>query len=469
MTDTSILRRTAGGRTDTPSWIALTFVFAAVIALVAVPWAGARQTHPLYTELAEVLAPARGLVTRINSSLALEGSLLRDAVMAHDSALKRRYRAAYARELAATEELAGLVGMLGAKPRTALADFRREQQEWHERIDRFLARPLAFADRDRLRGREYEEVLEAVVRLDIELEAAGEHRRHEILRLEMLQSRIATGLGLLAVAAAVVVGWLAKRLSGYATMLQERGTALEHAIESRARLMRGITHDLKNPLHTIDGHAQLLEDEMRGPLLPDQRDSVKRVRRSVTTMLGLIDDLLDLARAEAGQLRITSHPVDVRHVVLETVEQYRAMAEVSGHSIDVAESEAELPANTDAPRVRQILGNLLSNAIKYTPGGSRIAVRADVRAAEGTENGRRIAIEVSDNGAGIPLEHQQTIFADFTRLDEHGGIPGAGLGLSISRRIAKLLGGDLTLDSTPNQGATFTLWLPANRRANHVS
>lgn len=470
MTETSIVPRTADGQTDTPSWIALTFVFVAVMALVAVPWAGARQTHSVYMELTDLVAPARGLITEINASLALEGSLLRNDMTSRDTALTRRYRTAYSRELAATEKLVGLISLLGAKPGTALADFRREQQDWHDRIDRFLAEPLTAAERDRLRGSEYERVLDAVVRVDGELEAAGQHRRSEIVRLELLQSRIAIGLGMLAVAAVVVVGWLEKRLSAYATMLRENGMALERAIESRERLMRGITHDLKNPLHTIDGHAQLLEDGIIGPLMPEQRDSIRRVRRSVTTMLGLIDDLLDLARAESGQLRITPHPVDVRRVVQETVEQYRPMADVSGHSIESTESEPSLPANTDAPRVRQILGNLLSNAIKYTPSGGRIAVRADYRDAQGIrEDGRWIAIDVSDSGDGISPEDQQAIFADFVRLDAHSEIPGAGLGLSISRRVAKLLGGDLTLQSMPKQGTTFTLWLPPDRRASHMS
>lgn len=470
MTNNGILSRATDGRTDAPARIALAFVLAAVVALVGVPWAGARQAHPLYMELTELLAPARGLVTRINSAIALEGSLLRDYVTSRDSALTRRYREAYARELAATEELARVIELLGIRPRAALADFRREQQQWHGRIEPLLADPSGFAERDPLRGREYEEVLDAVVKLDAELEAAVQQRRYGILRLDALQSRIAIGLGLLAVAAAVVVGWLAKRLRVYATMLQERGTALERAIEGRERLMRGITHDLKNPLHVIDGHAQLLEDELRGPLLPAQRDSIKRMRRSVATMLGLIDDLLDLARAEAGQLRITPNVVDVIRVVRETVEQYRAMAELSGHSIELAECEPTLSANTDASRVRQILGNLLSNAIKYTPTGGHIAVRADPRTAEASrKDGTWIAIGVSDSGEGIPSEYQRAIFADFTRLDAHGEIPGAGLGLAISRRIAKLLGGDLTVKSTPKHGATFTLWLPQDRRGNQVS
>jgi signal transduction histidine kinase len=460
--------RTADGRTDIRSWIALAFVILTVMALVAVPWAGARQTHSVYTELTDLVAPARGLITEINASLALEGSLLRRGVTRRDTALMRRYRAAHARQLAATEKLAGLIALLGPKPETALADFRREQHRWHDGIDRFLAEP--FSAWDRVRASEYERVLDAVVRVDDEVESAGERRRSEILRLERLQSRIAVGLGVLAMAAVAVVAWLEKRLRGYATMLGEKGMALERAIESRGRLMRGITHDLKNPLHTIEGHAELLEDGMVGPILPEQRDSIRRVRRSVTTMLGLIDDLLDLARAESGQLRVTPRPVDVRRVVTETVEQYRPMAQVSGHAIDSTESEPPLPANTDASRVRQILGNLLSNAIKYSPRGGHIVVRADYRDARATRgDGPWIAIDVSDSGDGIAPEDQQSIFADFVRLQAHSGIPGAGLGLSISRRIAKLLGGDLTLDSMPRVGTTFTLWLPPDRRARDPS
>jgi signal transduction histidine kinase len=180
---------------------------------------------------------------------------------------------------------------------------------------------------------------------------------------------------------------------------------------------------------------------------------------------------MDLARAEAGQLRITPRPVDIVSVMREAVEQNRPASELSSHSLNVAAPvSAPLPAiTTDPLRVRQVLDNLLSNAIKYTPPGGQIVVRAEPRqrpATDGRPDGAWVAIDVSDSGAGIPHEQQQAIFGDFARLEAHRELPGAGLGLSISRRVAHLLGGDLTLRSAPGDGATFTLWLPQQSRGS---
>jgi PAS domain S-box-containing protein len=239
---------------------------------------------------------------------------------------------------------------------------------------------------------------------------------------------------------------------------ERRREELERVTESRARLMRGFTHDVKNPLGAADGYAQLLEDGILGEMTPKQRESIGRIRRSIETSLNLIHDLLELARAEAGQLEIETVPIDVAALAREAVEDFRAQAAAAGLGLEV-HADGPLRTETDPARVRQVLSNLLSNAVKYTPEGG-ITVEAGVNARAGAPgDGRCIAIRVSDTGPGIPAEKRETIFQEFTRLDpdaQHG----AGVGLAISRRIARQLGGDITVESKGGRGSTFTFWIP---------
>lgn len=240
---------------------------------------------------------------------------------------------------------------------------------------------------------------------------------------------------------------------------ERRREELERVTESRSRLMRGFSHDLKNPLGAADGHAQLLEEGVVGELTEKQKGSVARIRGSIHGALGLIEDLLELARAEAGQIEVERQPVDVREVAWEMAEEYRAAAEARE-----LELTAELPdrlslIDSDASRIRQILGNLISNAVKYTGEGG-VAVRVDVRGqGRAPGSGRWLAVDVSDTGLGIPEEKREEIFREFTRL-EPGARRGAGLGLAISQRIAEALGGKITVESEVGKGSTFTLWLP---------
>jgi PAS domain S-box-containing protein len=237
-----------------------------------------------------------------------------------------------------------------------------------------------------------------------------------------------------------------------------RREELERVTESRTRLMRGFTHDVKNPLGAADGYAQLLQDGILGEMSAKQVESVERIRRSIQTSLHLIHELLELARAEAGQIELELVPTDVAELAREAAEDFRAQATASGLGLEVR--AAEVPSTeTDPARVRQILSNLLSNAVKYTPEG-RITLEVDLRTgARGARDGDWIAIHVTDTGPGIPVEKRETIFQEFTRLDPEAQ-QGAGVGLAISRRIARLLGGDITVESEAGRGSTFTLWLP---------
>jgi PAS domain S-box-containing protein len=244
-------------------------------------------------------------------------------------------------------------------------------------------------------------------------------------------------------------------------LLQEsegRREELESAIESRARLIRGFSHDLKNPLGAADGYLQILEAGILTD--PDRVElSIARARRAMRTALDLINDLSSLAQAEAGHIEVDPTPVDVREIAGELAEEYRAQAEARGLTIDCRMPDRLPVIRSDSTRIRQILGNLVSNAVKYTDAGEvRVAVAAR-RGRKAPSGGRWIAVSVTDTGRGIPDDKTHLLFREFSRIDP-GGAPGVGLGLAISQRVAAALGGCITVDSEAGVGSTFTLWLP---------
>lgn len=243
---------------------------------------------------------------------------------------------------------------------------------------------------------------------------------------------------------------------------REQHEALRSATKSRERLMRGFSHDVKNPLGAADGHAQLLADGILGELAPRQQESVQRIRSGIGSALELIENLNELARAEFGQVALKREPVDLVAMAEDTVQVYRGVADAVGIALDV-ESDAPVPTVcSDPERIRQVLGNLLSNALKFTPRGGSVRVSAqpgDGRRARGRS--RWVTLAVRDTGPGIPEDEQARLFSEFSRLDPEA-TKGAGLGLAISDRVARLLGGVVTLDSEPGVGSTFTLWLPAD-------
>ncbi len=445
----------------------LAFIILTIGALILVPIGVDRYTEPFHQEMRTVTEPSRGLVTEIQLTLALEGSILHDFFDTGDTLLLQRYREARQRETVATERLARLTGRLGRSVQEHYDVLRQFEQRWHLLVEaRLNPGATSRAMTDPLQGQLYEDVLVAAAQLDDALETATRERRQQILSAERQRRQVGVILGIAALAALGAVIWLGMRLQEYATVAERGRRALEQASESKARLMRGISHDLKNPLNAIDGHAALLEDGIVGDLAERQRHSVTRIRNGVRSLLALIGDLLELSRAEVGELRIVRETIDVRDVVRESVDDHQAAARMGQHSLSMAVVGDLPPVRTDAIRVRQVLGNLLSNAIKYTPPGGRIEVRAEVRGRGGVAPpSYGVAIDVQDSGPGIPPDKLEVVFEEFVRLDDSDK-PGAGLGLAIARRVARLLDGDLTVASTLGRGSCFTLWLsPQSPRA----
>lgn len=235
------------------------------------------------------------------------------------------------------------------------------------------------------------------------------------------------------------------------------GEAAQEGADTRARLIRGFSHDVKNPLGAADGYAQMLEDGMFGPLNEDQQRGIGRIRRSLHAALELVEELADLTRADAGQLELRHDLVDARTIVGEVAGKHRARAENAGLTLSHSEPAEPVMTVTDPVRVRRVLGHLIENATRYAEQGT-IAIAVS-RATWDRTPRDCVVIDVTDSGPGIPLEERESMFEAYARGG--GRRNGIGLGLAIGRRIARALGGDLTVTSAPEDGTTFRLWLPA--------
>jgi signal transduction histidine kinase len=264
------------------------------------------------------------------------------------------------------------------------------------------------------------------------------------------------------VESAAVFGHLAVLAYAKVKLLEEAiegRQRLQRVMTSRSRLMRGFSHDVKNPIGAADGYAALLDEGVYGELNSGQRQSIARLRRCLRGALDLIEDLHELGRAETGHLELYQEPVDVPDLVRKLGEEYQATAEASGLRL-VVDAATDIPSIvTSRTRVQQIASNLLSNAIKYTDAGTVTLTVSRHSSTEGDESGEWVAIEVADTGRGIPPDKLDYIFQEFGRV---AGTEqqGAGLGLAISRLLAQALGGRITVTSEIGRGSAFTLWLP---------
>jgi PAS domain S-box-containing protein len=243
--------------------------------------------------------------------------------------------------------------------------------------------------------------------------------------------------------------------------LQAHGEALEEALASRSRFYAAMSHELRTPMNAIIGYNALLLDSVYGELPEAQASAVERAQRAARHLLELVNDVLDLAKIEAGRIELQPEVTSIPELLHELSDTVRPLAEEHGSELLVEAGEDGSPSCavvTDPRRVRQILLNLLSNAVKF--GGGR-----PVRLSCEPVDGGGAVIHVIDQGIGIAPEDQQRIFEEFVQVD-HGERPGAegtgtGLGLPISKRLAGFLCGEIGFTSEPGRGSDFTLRLPA--------
>jgi PAS domain S-box-containing protein len=228
----------------------------------------------------------------------------------------------------------------------------------------------------------------------------------------------------------------------------------ETANRTKSEFLAALSHELRTPLNAIGGYLDLLTLGVHGPLNEEQRRALDRIRASQRHLVGLITDLLDFGRLEAGRVRYDIgevHLADVADAVRPLVEPLAAARDIS---LEWQETDESVVALADRPRSEQILLNLVTNAIKYTQFGGHVIVRHFLR-------DDRAALEVDDDGIGIPESQMEAIFEPFTQLGRSltSAHEGTGLGLAISRDLARGMGGDLTVRSVAGDGSTFTLSL----------
>jgi PAS domain S-box-containing protein len=254
-----------------------------------------------------------------------------------------------------------------------------------------------------------------------------------------------------------------ERTMGELTMANEelsrRQDELERAMTARSRFYASMSHELRTPINAVLGYSTLLLENIYGPLNEKQAEGIQRTQRAARHLLELVNDVLDLSKIEAGKIDLRLQPVAFPGIVEELFVTVRPLADKYGSTLHVETATPSVSIVSDPRRVRQILLNLLSNAIKF---GGRKPIT--VRVAGTPEQG--VCVEVRDHGEGILVEDQERIFHEFVQLGKTQLQEGTGLGLPISRRLAELLHGSLTLDSQMGKGSTFRLRLPASADAN---
>jgi len=236
----------------------------------------------------------------------------------------------------------------------------------------------------------------------------------------------------------------------------EARSRADESNSAKSQFLAAMSHELRTPLNAIGGYTDLISMGLAGPVTPQQLEHLVRIKRSQEHLLGIINDILNFSRVEAGQLSYDLGPLTVREVVHAVMLMIAPQAHAKGLSLSDATCEDALTAWADSTKVDQILLNLLSNAVKFTPSGGKIDVSCTGYGSA------RIAIRVRDTGRGIPAHQLDTIFEPFVQIGRSliDTREGTGLGLAISRDLARAMHGDIVVTSTVDVGSEFTLVLP---------
>lgn len=261
-----------------------------------------------------------------------------------------------------------------------------------------------------------------------------------------------------------------KRAAERATQLERERLAraeAEAASQAKSEFLAVMSHELRTPLNAVIGYAEMLDLGIAGSLTPEQRQQIARIRTSSRHLLGLVNEVLDLAKVEGGRLSVQHGTARAVHTMDAAIALVLPVAEARG--ITLAGS-CSGPDDTlyegDEDRVRQILINLLNNAVKFSSAGARVTIDCGLTTrpdADARLSGRGpwVCIRVTDTGMGIPSDRLSAIFDPFVQVEtgHTRSSDGSGLGLTISRRLARLMGGDLTVKSQLGEGSSFALWL----------
>jgi signal transduction histidine kinase len=234
----------------------------------------------------------------------------------------------------------------------------------------------------------------------------------------------------------------------------------ERANNAKSEFLAVMSHELRTPLTAIIGYEELLSDGITGPVTDAQKSQLGRIKASAGHLLELIDQILGFARADVGREKVNVQEVKLTEMLRSAASFVEPMAATKKISLTIKLPDEEILLRTDAGKVMQIVVNLLGNAVKFTDRGG-VTLRAE------SKNGAAI-VDVIDTGVGIAPEHIEQVFEPFWQVEQAitRRTGGTGLGLSVSRRLALMLGGDVTVSSTVGEGSRFTLILPLDAKAN---
>jgi signal transduction histidine kinase/CHASE3 domain sensor protein len=236
--------------------------------------------------------------------------------------------------------------------------------------------------------------------------------------------------------------------------IEHKGRELEAASRHKSEFLANMSHELRTPLNAVLGYAELIQDGIYGELPDKIHEVLERIQQNGRHLLGLINDVLDLSKIEAGQLTLSPSSYAMRELALAVASGTEALAREKGLALEVDVPADLPPGHGDERRITQVLMNLVGNAIKFTEAGA-VSIRVRLE-------GDRFVVTVADTGPGIDTADQERIFAEFQQVDSSSTRKkgGTGLGLAIARRIVELHGGHIWVESTPGQGATFSFTLP---------
>ncbi len=242
---------------------------------------------------------------------------------------------------------------------------------------------------------------------------------------------------------------------------EESRARADEANRAKSQFLAAMSHELRTPLNAIGGYTELLALGVFGPVTPQQKEQLGRIKRSQDHLLGIINDILNFSKIEAGQVHYDLGPVALKEVIDAVILMIMPQAREKGVRFVTASCSKDVVAWADRSKVEQIVLNLVSNAVKFTSSGGTITMSCDTR------DNLNVLIIIRDTGQGIPPDKLEAVFEPFVQVGRTliSMREGAGLGLAISRDLARAMGGDITVKSTVNVGSEFVLSLPRNQNS----
>jgi len=233
----------------------------------------------------------------------------------------------------------------------------------------------------------------------------------------------------------------------------------EQANAAKSRFLSVMSHELRTPLNAIAGYVDLMAANVHGPVTDEQHEDIRRIKRAVGQLTSIINDILNFAKLEAGEVRFDSGAMPMQEALANATTLIEPQAAAKGIRFLSAHCDPDIVAQADRERVQQVVLNLLTNAVKYTQEGGEVRIDC-------VQQGRTVHIRVSDTGRGIAADDVHRIFDPFVQLPGVAHMPseGVGLGLAISRDLARGMGGDITVSSRIGEGSVFEFTLPVWRR-----